>query len=88
MHFSLYEYLTDGTKLNAANGNLGQIDPMPFMKIRVPQNVGYRKHPEKDLLSMMSAQQLSILFDTELGKGLIIGAFFVKFVMPLKGDEI
>lgn len=35
-----------------------------------------------DLLTLMSAQQLSILFDTELGKGIILGMFYVKFVMP------
>jgi hypothetical protein len=40
-----------------------------------------------DLLSCMSANQLSLLFDTELGKGLILGIFFTRFVLPLTEEE-
>jgi hypothetical protein len=40
-----------------------------------------------DLLSLMSANQLSILFDSEIGKGLIIGAFYAKFVLPQEEVE-
>jgi hypothetical protein len=37
----------------------------------------------EDLLSLWTPQQLSVLFDSEIGKGLIIGVFFTHFVLPI-----
>ena len=37
----------------------------------------------EDLLGLFSANQLSKLFETDLGKGLIIGIFFSQCVLPL-----
>lgn len=34
------------------------------------------------LLNLMSAQQLSLVFDSELGKGFITGMFFTKYILP------
>lgn len=40
-----------------------------------------------DLLSLMNAQQLSTLFDTEMGKGLIVGMFFGRFIVPQETED-
>ncbi len=41
----------------------------------------------EDLLGICSARQLSILFETELGKGVIIGLFYGRFILPQPEDE-
>lgn len=50
LHLGLYEYDERGNKLNADNGYGGSIDIGPFMKVRLVKEVGYRKHPEKDVI--------------------------------------
>jgi hypothetical protein len=40
-----------------------------------------------DLISLMSANQLSKLFDDDIGKGLIIGIFWARFILPQPTED-
>jgi murein DD-endopeptidase MepM/ murein hydrolase activator NlpD len=63
LHISLYRYDSQGNKMDAGNGNFGQIDIQPHMKIRAFLS-GYRKHPEKDIVFRLdSMERLQWFFD-------------------------
>jgi murein DD-endopeptidase MepM/ murein hydrolase activator NlpD len=49
LHLGIYEYDMYSNKKNPNNGYGGAIDPIPFMKIRVPKWIGYKKSKQKDL---------------------------------------
>lgn len=40
-----------------------------------------------DLTSIMSSTQLAILFQTDVGKGLILGIFFTHFILNVEQEE-
>jgi len=50
LHFEISEFDEKGNQLNRDNGYSAKIDPMPLMKVRLVKEVGYRKHPEKNVL--------------------------------------
>lgn len=42
---------------------------------------------QEDLQSLMSSKQLLTLFNSDLGKGLIIGIFYTHFILPHETEE-